>query len=78
MEKWGYVRVSVNRVEQAAGWDDQIATLKGLGCSLIFFEEASTRGERPEFRRMLAEANEHAKGGKRVCLNCSQDGPRIS
>ena len=68
MEKWGYVRVSVNWVEQAAGWDDQIATLKGLGCSRFFFEEASTRGERPEFRRMLAEANGHAVGGKRVCL----------
>jgi len=68
LEKWGYVRVSVNRVAQAAGWDDQIATLKGLGCTRMFFEEASTRGERPEFRRMLVEANEHAVGGNRVCL----------
>ncbi|WP_412074006.1 recombinase family protein [Tritonibacter mobilis] len=68
MEKWGYVRVSVNRVEQAAGWDDQISTLKKLGCSRMFFEEASTRGERPEFHRMLAEANQHAVGGDRVCL----------
>ncbi|UTS82234.1 recombinase family protein [Phaeobacter piscinae] len=68
MEKWGYVRVSVNRVEQAAGWDDQIETLKALGCSQIFYEEASTRNERPEFQRMLAKANEQALDGNRVCL----------
>lgn len=68
MEKWGYVRVSVNKFEQAAGWDDQIQTLKAQGCSRMFCEEASTRSERPEFRRMLSEANECAVGGKRVCL----------
>lgn len=68
MEKWGYVRVSVNRVEQAAGWDDQIETLRSQGCSRMFNEEASTRGERPEFQRMLSEANRDAVKGRRVCL----------
>ena len=68
MEKWGYVRVSVDRVTQAAGWEDQIATLKELGCSEFFYEEASTRGERPEFDRMLAEANRRARSGQRICI----------
>ncbi|WP_412553203.1 recombinase family protein [Shimia sp. MIT1388] len=68
MEKWGYVRVSVNRIEQAAGWDEQLAKLRELGCSRYFYEEASTRGNRPEFSRMLDEANTCAKGGRRICL----------
>lgn len=68
MEKWGYVRVSVNRVEQAAGWDSQVETLKTLGCTRMFYEEASTRGNRPEFQRMIAEATLAAAGGERVCL----------
>ena len=69
MEKWGYVRVSVDRVAQAAGWEDQIATLNGLGCTrTLFHEEASTRGERPEFERMLAEATRFAGPDHRICL----------
>lgn len=68
MEKWGYVRVSVNRVDQAAGWDDQIETLKTLGCTRMFYEEASTRGDRPEFQRMMKDACQTASGGRRVCL----------
>lgn len=70
MDKWGYVRVSVDRQTQAAGWEDQIATLKELGCVRFFYEEASTRTERPEFQRMLAEANRQAHSGQRICL-CS-------
>lgn len=72
MEKWGYVRVSVNRVEQAAGWDDQIETLKALGCSRMYYEEASTRGERLVFQRMMKEAAQAATGGHRVCLVASK------
>ncbi len=68
MEKWGYVRVSVNRDEQAAGWEDQIATLKKLECDRFFYEEASTRKERPEFQRMISEANATAGPNRRVCL----------
>lgn len=68
MEKWGYVRVSVNRYEQAAGWDDQIAKLKSIGCDKFFYEEASTRTERPEFKRMMAEANRAAAPKNRICL----------
>lgn len=68
MEKWGYVRVSVNRDEQAAGWDDQIATLKKLGCDRFFYEEASTRKERPEFQRMISEASATAGPNHRICL----------
>lgn len=68
MEKWGYVRVSVNRVEQAAGWDDQIATLKSLGCDRFFYEEASTRAVRPEFDRMTTEACTVAGPDRRICL----------
>jgi DNA invertase Pin-like site-specific DNA recombinase len=68
LEKWGYVRVSVDKVVQAAGWEDQIATLKSLGCSRFFYEEASTKTERPEFQRMLNEANQLARGDHRVCL----------
>ncbi len=70
MEMWGYVRVSVSKTEQAAGWDDQIATLKKLGCTRFFYEEASTRHERPVFDAMLREANANASDGKRICL-CS-------
>ena len=68
MEKWGYVRVSVNNRIQAAGWDDQIKTLSQLGCSKFFYEEASTKGERPEFDRMLAEAQKTAHRDQMVCL----------
>jgi DNA invertase Pin-like site-specific DNA recombinase len=68
LEKWGYVRVSVDKVTQAAGWEDQIATLKELGCSRYFYEEASTKFERPEFQRMLIEANQLARDDHRVCL----------
>lgn len=68
MEKWGYVRVSVSKIEQAAGWDDQIATLKALGCTKWFYEEASTRGERPEFDRMMREANKNANETRRICI----------
>ncbi len=68
MEKWGYVRVSVNRYEQAAGWDDQITKLKSIGCDKFFYEEASTRTERPEFKRMMAEANRAAAPKNRICL----------
>lgn len=68
MERWAYVRVSVNRVEQAAGWEDQIETLKGLDCDQFFYEEASTRSKRPEFERMMDEANRTAGPDRRVCL----------
>ncbi len=68
MEKWGYVRVSVDKVTQAAGWEDQISTLKQQGCERFFYEEASTRGERAEFRRMLQEANDKADEECRICI----------
>ncbi|MEM6500005.1 MAG: recombinase family protein [Pseudomonadota bacterium] len=68
MEQWGYVRVSVSRKEQAAGWDDQVAKLTDIGCSRFFYEEASTRHERPEFQRMFTEANRMASADNRICL----------
>ena len=68
MEKWGYVRVSVSKVEQAAGWNDQIETLKALGCTRFFYEEASTRHERPVFDKMPQEANANANESKRICI----------
>lgn len=68
MEKWGYVRVSVSRKEQAAGWENQIATLKELGCTRFFYEEASTRHERPVFDKMLREANQSANESRRICI----------
>lgn len=68
MEKWGYVRVSVSRKEQAAGWENQIATLKALGCTRLFYEEASTRHERPVFNKMLREANQSANETRRICI----------
>ena len=68
MEKWGYVRVSVNRDEQAAGWEDQIGKLKAIGCDRFFYEEASTRSDRPEFSRMVAEACRVAGPDHRICL----------
>ena len=74
LEKWGYVRVSVDRITQAAGWEDQIATLKGLDCTRFFYEEASTRGERPEFERMLAEANRSCTARSSHLHLCRKDG----
>ena len=70
VEMWGYVRVSVNRVEQAAGWEDQHATLKALGCKKpnLFGEEASTRGDRPVFEKLLREANAQASAERRICI----------
>lgn len=73
MEKWGYIRVSVSRKEQAAGWEDQIAKLKAIGCSKLYEEEASTRHERPVFDRMQAEATAYAaKTGTTVILCASK------
>ena len=68
MEKWGYVRVSVDKHTQAAGWEDQIRTLKELGCDKFFYEEASTRGDRPEFEKMLSEATATAIPDHRICI----------
>ena len=68
MNKWGYIRVSVDKMTQAAGWQDQITTLKKLGCTRFFYEEASTRGERPEFERMLKEASAKATHENPVCV----------
>lgn len=75
MEMWGYVRVSVDRHTQAAGWQDQRATLETLrvGSAKVsrwFEEEASTRGDRPEFERMIAESNQLATPENRICI-CS-------
>jgi DNA invertase Pin-like site-specific DNA recombinase len=72
MELWGYVRVSVDRIEQAAGWEDQHASLRSLGVtpSNIFEEEASTRDERPVFEAMLSKANREATPDHKICL-CS-------
>ncbi|SHI42602.1 Site-specific DNA recombinase [Palleronia salina] len=68
MEKWGYVRVSVDRATQAAGWAEQHRVLKELGCTRIFEEEASTRGERPVFDAMMREAAQNANETKRICI----------
>ncbi len=68
MEKWAYVRVSVDKVAQAAGWQDQITILKKSGCTRFYYEEASTRGERPEFERMLKEASAKATHEHPICV----------
>ena len=68
IEMWGYVRVSVDKVEQAAGWEDQKKTLKALGCTRTLEEEASTRGERPVFEQMLRDANANATPTNRICI----------
>lgn len=70
MERWGYVRVSVDRETQAAGWEDQIAELKkqGVADEHLHTEEASTRGPRPVFERMLVEANRVATPERRICI----------
>ena len=62
MERWGYMRVSVSKEEQAAGWEDQRNKLLKFGCgqNRIYEEEASTRHERPVFQRMLSEAIDRA------------------
>jgi len=52
--------------------EDQIATLKALGCDRFFYEEASTRTERPEFARMTAEADRIATPERRICLVASK------
>lgn len=74
MEKWGYVRVSVDRDTQAAGWEDQIATLKAMGISdeNLNMEEASTRGARPVFENMLAKANREATPERRICISAAK------
>jgi len=68
LEKWGYIRVSVDKVGQAAGWEEQRGTLKGLGVTRFFYEEASTRGNRPEFERMLREATKAATLENPICI----------
>lgn len=70
MEYWGYVRVSVDKETQAAGWEDQIKALKQLGVSdsNLHMEEASTRHARPVFEDLLARANREATPDNRICI----------
>ena len=68
LEKWGYVRVSVNKIEQAAGWDEQIKVLSALGCTDFVYEEASTKGDRPKFTAMMHKANTTANDSRRICI----------
>jgi DNA invertase Pin-like site-specific DNA recombinase len=42
--------------------------LKKLDCEKFFYEEASTRTERPEFQRMIADACAVAGPDHRICL----------
>ncbi|MBS9716739.1 recombinase family protein [Pseudohalocynthiibacter aestuariivivens] len=74
-ERWGYIRVSVSKEEQAAGWEDQRATLLKNACdpNRIYEEEASTRHERPVFQRMLSDAIDRAADtGKPVYIVCTK------
>jgi len=70
MEKWGYVRVSTNKIEQGAGWAEQHRALTDLGVSdeNINSEEASTKGPRPVFDKLLARANREATPERRICI----------
>lgn len=70
MEYWGYVRVSVNKEHQAAGWEEQHRVLRELGVKDedIHSEEASTKGARPVFEKMLAKANREATPERRICI----------
>lgn len=70
MEYWGYVRVSVDRNAQAAGWEEQIRTLKALGVedTNLHTEEASTRDTRPVFEDLLVRANRDATSERRICI----------
>lgn len=68
MEKWGYVRVSVNKEVQAAGWANQISKLEEFGCTKFYKEEESTRNPRPVFETMQKEAILHARKRGPICL----------
>ena len=70
MEYWGYVRVSVNKEQQGAGWEDQHRILQEMGVpeDNIRREEASTKGPRPVFEDMLAKANREATPSRRICI----------
>lgn len=70
MEKWGYVRVSTDKVTQGAGWEDQHRGLleHGVPASQIRSEEASTKGPRPIFEEMIAQANREATPDRRICI----------
>lgn len=70
MEKWGYVRVSVDKSVQAAGWAEQIERLNDMGCSKFYYEEESTRNHRPVFEKMQSEAIHRARKHGPVLL-CS-------
>jgi DNA invertase Pin-like site-specific DNA recombinase len=74
MEIWGYIRVSVDKETQAAGWQEQIKTLKALGVSdqNMHMEEASTRGARPVFEKLVAIANQTATPEHRICICASK------
>lgn len=70
MELWGYVRVSVDRNTQAAGWEEQHAVLRALGIdpNQIHEEEASTRGARPVFDEMISRATREATPERQICI----------
>lgn len=70
MEKWGYVRVSTNKVDQGAGWEEQHRVLRELDVPAenIQVEEASTKGPRPVFDALIARANREATPDRRICI----------
>ena len=52
----GYARTST--LEQVAGFEAQLAELKGQGCKRIYREQVSSVAERPELDRALAALRE--------------------
>lgn len=74
MEMIGYVRVSTNKVDQGAGWEEQHRVLRELGvpADSINVEEASTKGPRPVFDKLLAKANREATPDRRICIVASK------
>lgn len=70
MEMWGYVRVSTNKVDQRAGWEEQHRVLRELGVPAenIQVEEASTKGPRHVFDALVARANRAATPERRICI----------
>ena len=61
MENWGYIRVSTDRVNQGASYEDQADALTRAGATTIIREEASAGAHRPIFTKMIADASDRAE-----------------
>lgn len=73
METWGYVRVSTDRTQQGASYEDQAKALTRINATTIIREEASAGSHRPLFTKMIDDASDRAEStGESVIIHVTK------